>query len=612
MKRLLPIFGLLCMIALFALSDAAAQKTQIPERETSAKLSVTEIDSMLRKEWHKNKIVPAPPVDDAGYLRRIYLDITGTIPPAETVKAFLADRSADKRAKAVETLLNSPGYVNHWTNYWDNVLMGKQTRSPLVDRVAFRQWLGQQFTDNARWNRMVHNLLTASGQNSPGGNYGRALGMAMSDRRPGAMEMTEETGSGTGSQKINGAVNWTLKYMQTPADLTGAASRIFLGVQIQCAQCHDHKTEKWKQEDFRRLAACFSQARPVPIDTGQVQGIRRVELRDMPGFGRGGRRPLRGNNEYVGSTPAALDGTDFSSSLNRRQALADWMTAPENPWFAEAIVNRMWGHFLGRGFVDPVDDFRESNPPVMPELMKRLADDFVARDYDLKHLIRTICATRAYQLSSAPLKKGEKDNLYWARYRLKPMQPEALLDSLITATNLQPIIERVGGGRVEQVKFTIQRQFSFLFDVDEEFEQKEFEGTIPQAFLFLNSNLVNSGSSAIPGTALAEVMAMEGDDAKKVESLYLRALSRKPTPAELKRWVAFVNAPRDVAVNETTPPPAGRERIRRVPNPGRRDGGFDPLAGAGRFGIENQNPKQQAFEDLFWALLNSSEFHFNH
>jgi hypothetical protein len=611
MKRLLPLFGLLGVIALLSLTSADAQKSRTPSGERSAKLSVAEIDAMLRKEWQKQKIVPAPPVDDAGYLRRIYLDITGTIPPAEAVTAFLSDRSPDKRARAVEALLNSPGYVHHWTNYWDNVLMGRQTRSPLVDRVAFRQWLAQQFATNVRWNRMVHDLITANGQNSPGGNYGRALGVASPLLRPGSME-AEESGAGAQSQRINGAVNWTLKYMQTPADLTGAVSRIFLGVQIQCAQCHDHKTERWKQEDFRRLAACFSQARPVPIDTGQVQGIRRVELRDVPGFGRGGRRPLRGNNEYVGSTPAALDGTDFSGSLNRRQALADWMTAPENPWFAEAIVNRMWGHFFGRGFVDPVDDFRESNPPVMPELLKRLADDFVANDYDLKHLIRTICATRAYQLSSAPLKKGDTENLYWARYRLKPMPPETLLDSLIAATQLQPVIERVGGARVEQVKFAIQRQFSFLFEVDEEFEQKEFEGTIPQALLFLNSSLVNSGSSAIPGTALAEVMAMEGDDARKIESLYLRALSRKPTPAELKRWVAFVNAPREAAITETAPAQMGRERLRRLPNPPRRVGGIDPLEGAGRLMTGEQTPKQQAYEDLFWALLNSSEFHFIH
>lgn len=612
MRRLIPLFGLLGTIALLTLSGAVAQKSQMPQSKKSAKLTIAEIDAMLRKEWHRNKIVPSPPVDDAGYLRRIYLDIAGTIPPAEVVKAFLEDRSPDKRAKAVEALLNSPAYVHHWTNYWDNVLMGKQTRSPLVDRVAFRQWLGQQFAQNARWNRMVHDLITASGLNSPGGSYGRAVGVTTPILRPGAMETTEQTEEVAGSQRVNGAVNWTLKYIQTPADLPGAASRIFLGVQIQCAQCHDHKTEKWKQEDFRRLAACFSQARPVPIDARQPQGIRRVELRDMPSFGRVNRRPLRGAGEYSASTPAALDGTDFSSSPNRRQALADWMTAPENPWFAEAIVNRMWGHFFGRGFVDPVDDFRESNPPVMPELLKRLADDFVANDYDLKHLIRTICATRAYQLSSAPLKRGEQENLYWARYRLKPMQPETLLDSLIAATNLQPIIERVAGARVEQVKFAIQRQFSFLFEVDEEFEQKEFEGTIPQAFLFLNSSLVNSGSSAIPGTALAEVLAMEGDDAKKIEALYLRTLSRKPTPAELKRWVAFVNAPRETAITETTSSPTGRERLRRLPNPPRRVGGMDPLAGAGRLMTGEQTPRQQAYEDLFWALLNSSEFHFIH
>src|SRR5207249_4986895 len=135
----------------------------------------------------------------------------------------------------------------------------------------------------------------------------------------------------------------------------------------------------------------------------------------------------QGRNEYLGAQPAALDGTDFSSTPNRRIALAEWMTKPENPYFAEAFVNRMWAHFMGRGFVEPIDDFRESNPPVMPQLLKKLADDFVANNYDVKHLIKQITATEVYNLSSAPAKKVEPENKYWARYRLKPMGPEELM-----------------------------------------------------------------------------------------------------------------------------------------------------------------------------------------
>jgi len=606
-------FGLLALAAVASLATgvwatgAGKTDTRHPTPDTR-KLSPSQIDRTIRAEWKKEKIVPAPPVDDARFLRRVYLDITGTIPPPEAITAFLADKSSKKRAKVVDALLDSPRYAIHWANYWDGVLMGRQFRAGVVDRVAFKQWLHEQFAKNRPWDKFVYDLITATGVNSRGGSYARAVGAAMP--ADAMMEKEEASGTGTASQ-VNGAVNWLLKYAQTPADLSGNVSRIFLGVQIQCAQCHDHKTEKWTQEDFRRFTACFAQMRPFPLDMGRQMGIRRLEVRDVNRLFARGRRAF-GGNEYANATPAALNGADFSDSPNRRQALAAWMIAPENPWFAQAIVNRMWARFLGRGFVEPVDDFRPSNPPVMPHLLKWLADDFVAHGYDLKHLIRTICATEVYQLSSAPAKKDGSNNALWARYRLKPLGPEELVDALVMATNLEPVIEKVAGNRIDQIKFLIQRQFTFLFDVDEEAEQKEFEGTIPQALMLLNGNLLHSGALAIPGTALAEILAMSGGDAPKIEALYLRTVGRKPTPAEVRRWTAFVNAPRDVVLNDAGPqegPPRGRPDRRAA----RRAGGPDPFA---RFGNRLQaaapTPKQQAYEDLFWALLNSSEFMFNH
>src|SRR5262249_36768431 len=152
------------------------------------------------------------------------------------------------------------------------------------------------------------------------------------------------------------------------------------------------------------------------------------------------------------ATPTALDGSDFSNSPNRRQALAAWMTAPQNPWFAPALVNRMWSHFLGRGFVEPIDDFRPSNPAAMPALLKKLADDFQARDYALKQLIRTICAPQCYQLAAAPETEAHDDNALWTRYRLKQMEPEQLMDSLVQATNLGPVLERVAGNNLDGLK----------------------------------------------------------------------------------------------------------------------------------------------------------------
>lgn len=566
-----------------------------------SELSVTRIDHLIRLEWKKAGIVSAPAVDDAHFLRRVSLDLVGTLPTPTEVKAFLADKTPYKRATVVERLLNSLRFTTYWVNYWDDVLMGRQVRQALVDRKAFREWLTKAIKQNTPYNRFVYELLTASGVNS--------IGTPLLASTTGSMQMQEmeakpET-AGSGAD-VNGAVNWSLKYQQTPADYSGAVSRLFLGVQIQCAQCHDHKTEKWKQEDFRRFTACFMRTRVQPVDRKQdAKGVRRVSLQDTltpPRLPARMQERLKQNGrlEYLAAAPATLDGVDLTNSPNPREAIARWITAPDNPWFAKAIVNRLWAHFLGRGFVNPIDDFRESNPPIMPELLNLLAEDFKLHGYDLKTLIRLLCSTQVYQLSSQPATTSENSNLLWERYRVKPLKPEVLLDMLVSATNLEPLLEQVAGERLPMLRAGIQKQFTFLFDVDEEAEQKEYEGTIPQALMLLNGNLLNSSVSPLPGTALAEVLASPSTDAQKIESLYLRTLSRLPTVKETQRWIQFVNAPRPLAQTTTT-----QENSRRR-------GGGDPFARLnGRLeGVTS--PKQQAYEDLFWVLLNSSEFIFNH
>jgi hypothetical protein len=670
------------------------------EGQTADELSPPQIDHLIRAEWKKEGVIPAPPVDDARYLRRIYLDIIGTIPPPDVVRAFINDKSPNKRQQAVQSLLDSPQYADHWTNYWDGVLMGHNLRMRQVDDKAFRDWLHTQFASNIHWNRLVYSLLTATGTNSAQGytiknvkpkakanannvaaTTAKQTPSAQGAGQPGVMttpdsvtitytrmvrrrnmraalqnrqaanqsaaanrraaqqgnptnssDMMMQNGgdptmAATGRQglaapPVNGATNWVLKYAGNPQDLSGQASKIFLGVQIQCAQCHDHKTEKWKQEDFRRFTACFVNTRPRPInEMGDGATVRRFDIEDLPRpFIAARAKKANTNAEYAASPPAALDGTDFSDSPNRRKALAGWMTAPENTWFAEAIVNRMWSHFLGRGFIEPIDDIRPSNPTVMPELLKRMSEDFIANDYDLKQLIRTICATQVYQLTAMPAKRADEGNKLWERFRLKPMGPDELLDSLVSATNMQPVLERVAGAKLDQVKLAMQRQFTFLFDVDEEFEQKDFEGTIPQALMLLNGNLVNRGATPIPGTALADVLATSGDDSSKIEALYLRTLSRKPTQAESQRWLEFIHAPRYIATGDDTGGQAttiaagnGFRGLRQAAKGKRGNNGVDPLARLGNaVKQDRQSPDQQAYEDMFWALLNSSEFIFNH
>lgn len=552
------------------------------------------VDEMIREAWRAASITPAPPVDDARFLRRAYVDLVGTIPSADVAASFIDDRSADKRKKLVQKLVDSPEFVDHWVDYWDNELMGRDMKGMQdVDRAAFRAWLRARVQKNTPWNAFVRELVTATGANSAGGPRDKNPAFGDSDREPEA-------------EGVNGAVNYTLRFQATPQDMAGTTSREFLGVQIQCAQCHDHKTEKWKQADFQRFAAAFVRTRIEQVDKGKTMGVRRVEVADLPRpaprFAKNGEL-----SAVLAAKPTALDGTDLSSKPEGvRKSLADWMTGDKNPWFARAIVNRMWGHFLGRGFVDPVDDFRPSNPPTLEPVLDALAKDFVAHGYDLKHLMKAICATEVYQLSAGAQAKPAADNPLWAKFRIAPLGPEELLNSLLAATQVDAAAKRLSFGNMEQLRARVAREYAFTFDVDEDFEQKSFEGTISQALMLLNGTLVGVGSTAIPGGALDEVLGASPDDDKRITSLYLRTLSRRPDAAELERAKKYVQ-------NPSAPPPAENPKGVKLRKPRIKGGPADNF----RTFVERKlpattDPKRAAYEDLLWALVNSSEFTFNH
>lgn len=570
-------------------------------------LTSRELDRRIAAEWQRHHLRPGPVADDATFLRRVTLDLTGTIPNADAVRAFLADRRPDKRARVVDALVDSPGYALHWATYWDKLLMGRAAHGNIVDRVAFGRWLYDQFAKDRPWNELVYQLLTATGQNTLGGVKRNAMG---------PLQEPEPDPDG----KVHPAVNWLLSYTQNPTDLTGKVSRLFLGVQIQCAQCHDHPSEKWKQDDFRALAACFARTGPVPVDdaagAAQKRIVRKVELVDQPGPTFGG--PRTPDLRLIALTrPRALDGTDLGPDAagndHRRSALAQWITRPDNPWFARAIVNRYWARLVGRGFVEPVDDFRHSNPPVMPEVLDALAADLVAHHYDLKRLLRLIAGTRVYQLAVVPGRPGELDEQLFVHRPLRPLGAEELYNALASATNLETALARAGVANLDRIKLQIQGAFDFLFNVDEEAPPAaDFAGSVQQALLFLNGRLLNRAAASVPGLALDGILDFPTDDAHKVEALYLRTLSREPTPAETRRWVAFVAAPRDVVV-ETKAEQRELAALSRGRNQAQRK---NPLAAldraARRLDPTQPTARQQAYEDLFWALLNSSEFMFQH
>jgi hypothetical protein len=576
-----------------------------------ALMTSADADARLEAVWRQTGVTLSPPADGATWLRRVWIDAVGTIPPPEAVRAFLADPQPDKRARAVEGLLASPRWATHWTAYWDDVWMGRDKRRPDVDAGAFRGWLHDALARDEPWNRVAIELIAATGRNSAGGSKRDAEANDGHDGAPAG---------------VNGAVNWTLKYEEAPQDLAGAASRTLLGVQIQCAQCHDHKTEKWTQRDFQSLAAAFARTRAEPVDGGKSRtssmgSVRRVDLTDL---GRTAPRYAKlavmapDLEAITRAKPAALDGTELGAGDGVRVALARWMTAPDNPWFARALVNRMWGHFLGRGFVNPVDDLRPSNPPVAPELLDALAEDFVASGYDVKHLVRVIVGTAAYARSASRLDdasaKADPEAKLWERFRVTPLGPDELLDSVIAATKLDGIVEATGRLDLVEVRARVRRRYGFLFDVDEESDQSDYEGTVAQGLAMLDGSVVATGASTLPGSALGELLARKSDagDAPKIEELYLRTLSRLPAPDEVDRWTQFLAAAVDAApmpspsltAAQPSAAPAAKNAVPVQP---------DPLRGLeARAARQRADARAKGYEDLLWTLLNSSEFVFNH
>ena len=530
------------------------------------------IDKALQAAWQKQGIASAGPVDDGRFLRRAYLDIIGRIPTIDELTVFLADTSPDKRSKAVDALLASPGYAKHWSRYWDDVLLGDKVDKNIVDRDEFDRWLEARFSENTPWDELAFLLVTAQGINRTSAADGDA--MAKAPASPNLASMSGETTASagpnadqSGKADLNGAVNWLLKYRDDPQDLAGNLSATFLGVKIQCAQCHDHKTEKWKQRDFQQFTACLTTGKAVPVDSSRDMGPRRFAIFEVKKpFVRVAKKPELA--AIAQAPPITLDGTNLSHADSRRQAFGEWLRSPGNPWFAKAIVNRMWGYFMGRGFVEPIDDFRPSNPALLPELLDALAEDFVGRHHDLKRLIAGITKSRAYQLAAEPRRGADSNEALFSRYPLKPLGPDELLDSIAIATELDNLLAGKNAGEYGSAKSQLRKQFNFLFDVDEESHPTSYEGTIAQALLLMNGKPVSRATNTVRQGALLKVLAMPGDDAEKLAALFLRAVARPPTADELAKLLPLLQ------------------------------------------GTASQ--RQEQFEDVFWALLNSSEFIFNH
>jgi hypothetical protein len=487
----------------------------------------TAIDEHIEAAWQNEGIQPTPLTDDCEFLRRIFLDLSGRIPSVGEVRIFLADTAPDKRRRIVDRLLESPAYFTNSTVKWRNVLIPPvnadfQTRFRLPQ---FDAWLRQKLVL-----RTAHDKLATELLNVP--------------------------------VKVNSPVAADLFYRArdaAPENLAAASSRIFLGVRLECAQCHDHPFAHWKRDEFWSLAAFFAGVRgqqfgPLTEDTA----VRTIAIPD------------------AGRTVEAqfLDGRrpDWRDQSEPRQALANWITARENPYFARAAVNRVWADLMGRGIVDPPDDFDAANPPSHPELLDKLASEFAAHGYDVNFLIRAITASRVYQLTSGQTDSRQSDPRWFARRAVRRLTADQLIDSLLQAA-----------GQVEEGSFRDreQRLDSPRLRLREMFDQPgecaaNSQATILQALAMMNGELVDSATSGKHCATLTAVTESPFfTEAERIEVLFLATLSRTPRAPEARRMIAHLE-------------------LRA--NPEQSD----------------SDARSAAFADIFWALLNSSEFAVNH
>lgn len=503
------------------------------------------INEQIRRGWQSAGIAPSPVAEDTEWIRRVYLDLVGHIPTAEEVETFLADRRPDKRAVLVDRLLDDPAYVRNWTTVWTNLLVGRSTARD-VDRPALQKFLRMSFAENRPWSEVVAELISAEGKSNE-----------------------------------NGATNYLLAHLNNEAvPATAITAKLFLGVQVHCTQCHPHPFNNWTQEQFWSLNSFFQQTEPVVHFERDKAGQRKRTFEELVTKEVGGPIYYETRTGLMRVAYPKFEGVDVDpgAQVNRRRELARLMTSGEKPQMAEAFVNRLWSHFFGQGFTRPVDDMGPHNPPSHPELLDRLAREFVESGYDVKQLIRWICNSEPYQLSSRMSDGNANDDPLagdvprFSHLYVKAMTAEQLYDSLLIATKAQYAGQENWTAAEEQRQEWLQ-QFVIAFDTEENDETTTFDGTVPQALMMMNGQLIDKALSPAPGTYLGDVLRSNAGEVEKVRKLCLAALSRTPTNTEM----------------------AG---IRKL---------LGERAIRGKRSAAN-SVNMDALQDVFWAFLNSNEF----
>lgn len=489
------------------------------------------VDQLCAEKWKRLGLVPSPPCDDATFIRRVTIDLCGRLPTADEVRGFLADPTADKRTQLVDRLLESPDYPAYFAMRWGTILRNSQLAGASQASYAFHNWIKDSIVKNQPYDQFVRGIVAASGewQDAP-------------------------------------AINWLWQNRddqlhQTTADV----AQVFLGLRLQCARCHHHPYERFSQEDYFGLAGFFTRM-------GRKSFGEPPPYFASPNVQSGDKSPLTGKTPE----PKYLDGeyVKFSPEEDPRHALVSWMARPDNPYFAKALVNRLFGHFFGRGIVHEVDDLRQTNPPSNPELLEALARDFVEHKFDVKHVIRTLLTSQVYQLSAEPTPQNEHDQQNFARYYARRMPAEVLLDAVDQATGTKTRFSGVAASSraVDLPHEGFGSYFLDAFDRPRRVTTCECErssgATLGQVLLLANSDEIENKLADGNGK-IGKLLAAKRPTKEIVEELFLGTFSRLPREAEL---TATMNA-----VSSSGP-----------------------------------DKERQALEDVLWTLLNSREFMFNH
>jgi hypothetical protein len=497
------------------------------------------IDQRIAAGWGAD-VKPASPADDAEFFRRVHLDLAGRIPSVTEVRDFLEDDRPGKRRQWVDRILRAApdddsyrdAYATHFANIWRAALLSQTNQQALAQQSALEDWLRQRLKADAGYDQIVRDLLTQQTTARPG----VAVPFGPTDPSPAAFYFANEF---------------------RPENLAGSTARLFLGVSLECAQCHDHPFAKWSRDQFWEYAAFFT-------DLPQVRRPGQAENRAASAAH--GQIKVMGTEKTVSAR--FLDGGEPEwKDAGTRPTLVEWMTAPGNPYFARAAVNRLWAHFFGVPLVE-LPAAGDESPAGYPDLLDDLAREFASHKFDVKFLIRVITASQAYQRTSAVSHPSQKDSRRFARMPLRGLSPEQLFDSLAAATEYQEAAPADPPFVVRLNNQSPRNQFLAKFALQE--QRTDYQTSILQALYLMNNEFIAERASVKTNRTLATLAAQKTGTARKIESLYLIVLSRKPRPEEGERFVKYV------------------ESGGAAGDPGK------------------------ALADVFWVLLNSPEFLLNH